>query len=128
LEATVDEAGSVTAAERLACRYAEAIEARDARLLGSLYHEDCEYVLINRNAPPSRPKILRGRPAVAAMWQEDCARDMAHRVEAIVADDDRIAWHLSCLYPDGTRVVAMGSAEIAGGLIRRETTIECWDE
>ena len=121
-------AGSATPAAQLADAYARAIEARDAGLLASLYHEDCEYVLINRNAPPSRPVILRGRPAVAAMWQEDCGRDMAHRVEAIVADADRIAWHLSCLYPDGTRVAAMGSAEVAGGLIRRETTIECWDE
>jgi hypothetical protein len=72
--------------------------------------------------------ILRGKPAVAAMWEEDCARDMAHRVEAVVADAQRLSWHLSYLYPDGTRVVAMGCAEIVDGLIRRETTVECWDE
>jgi ketosteroid isomerase-like protein len=116
------------AAARLAIAYARAVEARDAKGLATLYHDDCELVLINRNAPPSRPVILRGKPAVAAMWEEDCARDMAHRVEAVVADAQRLSWHLSYLYPDGTRVVAMGCAEIVDGLIRRETTVECWDE
>jgi hypothetical protein len=115
-------------AARLAIAYTRAIEARDATLLASLYHDDCELVLINRNAPPSRPAVLRGKPAVAAMWEEDCARDMAHRVESVVADTQGIAWHVSCLYPDGTRVVAMSCAQILDGLIRRETTVECWDE
>ena len=113
---------------RLASAYARAIEGRDARLLASLYHPDCEHVLINRNSPPSRPVVLRGKAAVAAMWEEDCARDMAHRVESIITSGDRVAWHLTCLYPDGTRVAAMGCAQVVDGLIRQETTIECWDE
>ena len=113
---------------RLASAYALAIEDRDPQLLISMYAEDCEHILINRNSPPSRPTVLRGRAAVAAMWQEDAGRDMTHRVESMVTSDDRIAWHITCLHPDGTRVAAMGITEIVNGLIRRETTIDCWDE
>ena len=108
--------------------YARGMEGHDAQLLASLYAEDCEYVLINRNAPPSRPSVLRGHAAVAAMWREFSVRDMTHRVESIVAQDDRLALHVTCQYPDGTRVAAMFFAQLRDGLIHRETSIDCWDE
>lgn len=113
---------------RLASAYARALEGRDAQSLSSMYAEDCEHILINRNSPPSRPTVLRGRAAVAAMWQVDADRDMTHHVESMVVSDDRIAWHVSCQHPDGTRVAAMGIVEIVNGVIQRETTIDCWDE
>jgi hypothetical protein len=116
------------AAARIASAYARAIEGRDPSLLISLYREDCEHILINRNAPPSRPIVLRGRAAVAAMWEEDCGRDMTHRVESIIATHDRLAFYMTCQYPDGTRVAGMGTSELQDGVIVRETTIECWDE
>jgi hypothetical protein len=119
---------ATAAAAHIASAYARAIEGRDPTLLISLYREDCEHVLINRNAPPSRPVVLRGRAAVAAMWEEDCGRDMTHRVESIITTGDRLAFYMTCQYPDGTRVASMGSAELADGGILRETTIECWDE
>ena len=116
------------ASARLASAYARAIEGRDPQSLASMYAEDCEHVLINRNSPPGRPTVLRGRAAVAAMWQEVAGRDNTHRVESMVTSEDRIAWHVSCQNPDGTRVVAMGFVEIVNGLIQRESTIDCWDE
>lgn len=125
-EASAD--ASIDASGRLASAYARAIEGRDPALLIGLYREDCEHVLINRNAPPSRPVVLRGRDAVAAMWEEDCGRDMTHRVESIVIAEDRLAVHMTCQYPDGTRVAVMGFAELVDGRILRETTMECWDE
>jgi ketosteroid isomerase-like protein len=116
------------AAATLARAYARAAEEHDARGLTSLYAEDCQYTLINRNAPPSRPTVLRGRAAVAAMYREACGREMTHRVEDVVAEGDRFAMHVTCLYPDGTRVAAMLFAQLADGLIQRETSIDCWDE
>jgi hypothetical protein len=127
-ETRPDTEAARAAAARVASAYARAIEGRDPALLISLYREDCEHILINRNAPPSRPVVLRGRAAVAAMWEEDCGRDMAHRVESIITTHDRLAFYMTCQYPDGTRVAAMGTAELADGVIVRETSIECWDE
>ncbi len=124
----MDARTAAAASTEIVRAYARGVETRDAELLASLYADDCEHMLINRNAPPSHPHVLRGRQAVAAMWREDCARDMTHRVESSVAEGGRFALHVSCLHPDGTRVSSMIFAEVEGNRIRRETAIDCWDE
>ena len=43
-------------------------DRRDADLLANLYASDCEHVIINRNSPPSRPTVLKGREAEVLAW------------------------------------------------------------
>jgi ketosteroid isomerase-like protein len=103
-------------------------DRRDPDLLANLYTQDCEHVIINRNSPPSRPTVLKGRDAMRKMFADVFAREMTHCLENVVIGEDRMAFHKSCQYPDGTRVVLLTIAELRDGKIFRETAVDCWDE
>lgn len=119
---------AATAGARVLASLHQGFDKHDPALLASLYHPDCEQVTISRNAPPSHPQVLHGREAVEAMYRDVFSRDMTHRIEREIASDDRVALQIGCRYADGTQVAAMVIAELEGGLIRRQTEIDCWDE
>jgi hypothetical protein len=84
--------------------------------------------VVNRNYPPSRPLVLRGRPEVASLLADICAREMTHEISQGVAAEGAIAYRLECRYPDGCHVVGHYLARIEGGRIVSESSIDCWDE
>lgn len=104
------------------------IESRDGETLSALYAEGCDHTVVNRNAPPSRPLMVRGHDAIRAMWMEACARDMTHKVETQIAEDRQIATRITCRYPDGTKVACIHLVEVADGRIQRSYELDCWDE
>ncbi len=101
---------------------------RDAALLASLYDDDVEYTIINRNTPPSKPLVLRGRKAVQDMFAELCAREMTHEVVNAVAGTNAIAYGVRCRYPDGCNVIGLYNATLKDGRIVSEISVDCWDE
>jgi ketosteroid isomerase-like protein len=105
-----------------------AIETRDARMLSGFYADDALLRVIDRSNPPSRPRELKGRPAIAAFWDDICSRAMTHQVDVSVADDSRIAFTQACAYPDGMQVFCMAIVEVADGKIARQTAVQAWDE
>jgi hypothetical protein len=105
-----------------------ALIGRDAELAGSLYAEDVELVIVNRNFPPSQPFVRRGRAAALELWCDLCAREMTHSVTATVVGDNSFAIRESCMYADGGRVVGHVIAELRDGRIVRHFSVDCWDE
>ena len=105
-----------------------ALIGRDAELAGTVYAEDVELVIVNRNYPPSQPLILRGRSAALNMWRDLCAKEMTHSVTATVVGDGSFAIRESCAYADGGRVVGHVIAELRDGRIVRHLSVDCWDE
>lgn len=105
-----------------------ALIGRDAELAGSVYAEDVELVIVNRNYPPSQPLTLRGRPAALKLWRDLCAKEMTHSVTATVIGEDSFAIRESCSYADGGRVVGHVIAELRDGRIVRHLSVDCWDE
>ena len=105
-----------------------AIEQLDADRLISLYADDAEMYTVNRNAPPSLPKVRRGKEQIAEYLADVCGRAMTHRVENEVLGEDRIAFTEACEYPDGTQVLAAMTLEVQGGKIVRQMAVEAWDE
>jgi ketosteroid isomerase-like protein len=104
-----------------------AIEERDAASQLALYADDAEVRLVDQDNPPSAPRILRGKPAIAAWIQDVSARDMTHRVERTVVQGDRAAFTESCRYPDGTAVLCSAVLDLDQGLIVREVGLQAWD-
>lgn len=104
-----------------------AIEERDARTLTALYADDAVMRVIDRDNPPSRPRELKGKNAIAAYYDDVCSRAMTHRVESAAADGDRLAFTQACAYPDGVRVYCAAMLEISGGKISRQTVVQAWD-
>lgn len=58
-----------------------AIETRDSRMLSGFYAENAQLNVIDRNNPPSRPRIVRGRAAISTFWDDICSRTMTHKVD-----------------------------------------------
>jgi ketosteroid isomerase-like protein len=105
-----------------------AIESRDGRMLASFYADDAVVRVIERNNPPSRPREVRGKSAIATFWDDICSRAMTHEVNFSVADGDRLAFSQACAYPDGARVFCLAMLELKGGKIAQQTVVQAWDE
>jgi hypothetical protein len=104
------------------------LEERDAALAASVYAEDVEFIIVNRNYPPSNPLLRKGRAAVLAMYEDICSREMMHKVTSIVVGPKGFAIRESCQYPDGARVLGHVIAEMRDGKIVRQFNVDCWDE
>ncbi|HLH87614.1 MAG TPA: nuclear transport factor 2 family protein [Xanthobacteraceae bacterium] len=104
-----------------------AIEGRDAKALAGFYADDALLRIIDRDHPPSRPRELKGRPAIAAYYDDACGRAMSHRIEAGVANGEALAFTQACSYPDGTKVFCSAMLDIADGKIVRQTAVQAWD-
>jgi hypothetical protein len=109
-------------------RIKQAIESRDSPMLSSFYADDARVRIIDRNNPPSKPRDIRGKPAIAAYWDDICSRAITHKVDPGVAEGDRLAFTQDCAYPDGTRVFCIAVLDLEGGLIAKQTVVQAWDE
>ena len=104
------------------------IEGLDAEALVGIYADDAELLIVNKNATPSSPRVLRGKGEISAYLRDVCGREMTHRVENEVVGDERITFFEACEYPDGTRVLGAQSLELRDGKISRQVNVEAWDE
>ncbi|GAB1325928.1 nuclear transport factor 2 family protein [Streptomyces sennicomposti] len=104
------------------------IEEHTASTLLSLYADDAEVRIVDREAQPSRPKVLRGRDEIGAMLEDVYGRDMTHALEHCVVQGDRAAFLESCRYPDGVRVLAESMISLRDGKISEQIMIQAWDE
>jgi ketosteroid isomerase-like protein len=104
------------------------IEGNSAANLLSLYADDAEIRVVDRNSQPSHPTVLHGRDQISAMLEDVCSRDMTHKMEQCVIDGDHVAFSESCLYSDGVRVLSESMLTLRDGKIVEQTTIQAWDE
>jgi hypothetical protein len=104
-----------------------AIEGRKASALAGLYAEDALVQVIDRDNPPSKPRNVQGKSAIASYFEDVCGRDMTHKVEAGVAVGNRLAFTQSCAYPDGTKVFCSAMIDLKGGKISRQVVVQAWD-
>jgi hypothetical protein len=84
--------------------------------------------VVDRNNPPSKPREVRGRSAIATFFDDICSRAMTHVVSDSVADADRLAFTQACTYPDGTRVLCVAMLKLDQGKIAQQTIVQAWDE
>jgi hypothetical protein len=105
-----------------------AIEQLDADLLTSLYADNAEMRIVNRNTTPSSPRELRGKEEITKHLRDVCGRAMTHRVENEVIGEERVAFNEACEYSDGTRVLAATTLDVRDGKVVRQVNIEAWDE
>jgi hypothetical protein len=103
-----------------------AIEGRKASALSGLYADDAIVQVIDRDNPPSKPRSLEGKSAIAAYFEDVCGRDMTHRLEAGVAMGNRLAFTQSCAYADGTKVFCSAMIDLKGGKIARQVVVQAW--
>lgn len=106
----------------------EGIERADAAVLLALYADDAELRVVDRKTQPSHPLVVHGRAEIGAMLDDLYGRETTHRLERLVLQDDRLAFLESCRYPDGVRVLVSSTADLRGGRIVDQTSVQAWDE
>jgi ketosteroid isomerase-like protein len=104
-----------------------AIEHRDAAALLELYADDAEVELVDAQNPPSSPRRVRGKAALAEVFADVYGRTMTHAVGPVSVDEDSLGYRVRCEYPDGLKVVCISAAELRDGRIARETCVQAWD-
>ena len=91
----------------------------DAELLLSLYADDAEVRIVDRNNPPSAPFELHGKEELAEYLRDAFASEATHRVENEIIGKDRAAYNVACQYPGEIRVLYAGTVEVRDGKIVR---------
>ncbi|WP_156722491.1 nuclear transport factor 2 family protein [Streptomyces apocyni] len=104
------------------------IESQDAQTLLSLYADDAELRVIDRNTQPSHPMVMHGREQISEMLNDVFSRDMTHKLEQCVVQGDHVAYTEACEYPDGTKVLASSMMSLRDGKIIDQTLMQEWDD
>jgi ketosteroid isomerase-like protein len=107
--------------------FRRAYETWDIEALLGLYAEDVELVQVDRDHPPSSPRIRRGRDVMRGMFEHCAAAGVKASVEHGVAAGDRAAATVTCAFPGGRKVAANTILELEGGRIVRERLIQAGD-
>src|SRR5436309_13064584 len=105
----------------------QAFEASDVDKVLDFYSPDLEHVEIDAGAPPKSPRTsdfehignsLRG--AVQA--------GIKLRMENLVAGTDRAACTITCVFPDGRRLISNTVYDLDGGRIARQFDVQVTDQ
>jgi ketosteroid isomerase-like protein len=107
--------------------FKRAYEQWDIDTLLALYSDDVELIQIDRDNPPSSPRVRRGKDIFKGMFEHCAAAGVRATVENAVAGSDRAAATVSCEFPSGRRVMANSILELEGGRIVRELDVQSGD-
>jgi len=100
--------------------FAHAHAEWDIDALLDLYVDDVELIQIDRDNPPSAPRVRHGRDMLRGMFEHCAGVGVKATVRNAVADGPRAAAMVTCEFPGGGKVLADAIFEIADGRIVRE--------
>jgi ketosteroid isomerase-like protein len=103
-------------------------EQWDLEALLELYADDVELIQIDRDNPPSAPRLRRGKDVLEGMWRHCAGAGVKATVENAVAGEDRAAATVTCEFPGGRRVVANAILDLRDGRIVREREVVAGDQ
>lgn len=98
-------------------------EEWDIDALLALYAEEVELIQIDRDNPPSSPRVRHGKEMFKGMFEHCAAAGVRATVENPVPGADRVAATVTCAFPGGRKVVANGIFELEDGRIVRELQV-----
>ena len=98
-------------------------EEWDIEALVALYADEVELIQIDRDNPPSAPRVRHGKEMFRGMFEHCAGAGVKATVENTVADEQRVAATVTCEFPDGRLVVANGIFDLQAGRIVRERQV-----
>src|SRR3954454_1170270 len=94
-----------------------AIDGHDAAALADLYTDGCVVEIADQTHTPSNPTRIEGKAALRAAFDDVYSREMSHEVGTVAVGADAIGYTIRCAYPDGTKVLCAGVAQLRDGRI-----------
>ena len=107
--------------------FRRAYEQWDRETLLACYDDDVELIQIDRDNPPSAPRVRHGKDVLAGMFEHCAAAGVTATVENAVEGGDRAAATVTCAFPGGRKVTANSIFEIRDGRIVREREVIAGD-
>ncbi len=107
--------------------FKRAYEEWDIEALLGLYADEVEIVQIDRDNPPSTPRVRHGKDVLRGMFEHCAAAGVKATVENAVAAEDRAAATVTCEFPGGRKVLANGIFDLRDGRIVRERDVLAGD-
>jgi ketosteroid isomerase-like protein len=98
-------------------------EEWDIDALLALYADEVELIQLDRDNPPSAPRVRHGREMFRGMFEHCAGAGVKATVENAVAGEHRAAATVTCEFPGGRKVVANGIFELEDGRIVRERQV-----
>jgi ketosteroid isomerase-like protein len=95
----------------------------DIDALLALYANEVELIQIDRDNPPSAPRVRHGKEMFKGMFEHCAAAGVRATVDNVVAGEHRAAATVTCEFPGGRKVVANGIFELEDGRIVRERQV-----
>ena len=102
-------------------------EEWDIEALLALYADDVELVQIDRDNPPSAPRVRHGTEVLRGMLEHCAAAGVTATVENVVAGPERAAATITCEFPGGRTVVANAIFEVEAGRVVVERDVLAGD-
>jgi hypothetical protein len=104
-----------------------ATEQLDVEALIDFYADDAQLRMVNRDAPPSSPRVLRGKAEIAGHLRDVSRQGIEIRVERETIGEDRVAYVEAIKYPDGTGLLCAGMIDVRNGKIVEDVSVQAWD-
>jgi ketosteroid isomerase-like protein len=98
-------------------------EEWDVDALLGLYADEVELIQLDRDNPPSAPRVRHGKEMFKGMFEHCAAAGVKATVANAVTREDRAAATVTCEFPGGRKVVANGIFELEDGRIVRERQV-----
>lgn len=102
-------------------------EQWDIAALLDLYADDVELIQLDRDHPPSAPRVRHGRQILEGMFRHCANAGVKATVEHAVCDEQRGAATVTCEFPGGRRVVSNAILELRDGRVVRQHDIAIGD-
>jgi ketosteroid isomerase-like protein len=116
-----------TAAAFEIAAFRRSYEEWDIDALLAMYADNVEIEQIDRDNPPSAPRVRHGKDVLKGMFEHCAAAGVKATVENTVADGRRAAATVTCEFPGGRRVLANAIFDIEDGRIVRERDVVSGD-
>jgi ketosteroid isomerase-like protein len=107
--------------------FKRAYEAWDVESLLDLYADEVELVQLDRDNPPSAPRVRHGKEVFRGMFEHCAAAGATATVEHPLTDGSRAAATVTCEFPGGRKVIANSILELSDGRIVRELDVVTGD-
>jgi ketosteroid isomerase-like protein len=107
--------------------FKRAYEEWDIETLLDCYADDVELVQIDRDNPPSSPRVRHGKEVFRGMFEHCAAAGVTATVEHAIAGEDRAAATVTCEFPGGRKLLANAILEFEDGRIVRERAVLAGD-
>ena len=98
-------------------------EEWDIDALLALYADEVELIHIDRDNPPSAPRVRHGKEMLKGMFEHCAGAGVKATVENAVTGEHRAAATVTCEFPGGRKVVANGIFELEDARIVRERQV-----